>query len=123
MSTYYYFHCTKHQVSGGCWTRQAWRWGNADLIDAFKFVMYHVAECGEENIGMHSEHDDDAWANTSFEDEHRRAHLEQTAHIMPHSNDWAFMAEHGKSADWKALWVAAELARLEPPAAGLGKPQ
>lgn len=117
MSTYYYFHCDKHQVSGGCWTRQAWGWGNADLIDAFKFVMYHVSECGPENIGMHSEHDDDDYANTSFEDEHRREHLEQTVDIFPRSDDWRFMGGQAPGTDFKAAWVQQQLSEL--PAAGL----
>lgn len=115
MSTYYYFHCTKHHVAGGCWTRQAWGWGNADLIDAFKFVMYHVDNCGPESIGMHSEHQDDDWDNTSFEDEHRRPHLEQTVNIFPHSNDWAFMASaSGSGGRLSQLWTEAELAELPP---------
>jgi hypothetical protein len=115
MSTYYYFHCAKHQASGGCWTRQAWGWGNADLIDTFKFVMYHVRECGPENIGMHSEHEDfgSDWANTSFEDEHRRPHLEATRGIFPHSNDWQFVEDAPKNADLDQLWTEAELAELE----------
>lgn len=115
MSTYYYFHCDKHQVSGGCWTRQAWGWGNADLIDAFKFVMYHVAECGPENIGMHSENDEHAYTPTNYDTDGslRREFLEQTAHIFPRSGDWGFMASIPEGADYKAAWVNAEMAHLD----------
>lgn len=115
MSTYYYFHCTKHQASGGQFTRQAWGAGNADLIDAFKFVMYHVLECGPESIGMHSEHDDDDYAATHYgvDDEIRRQFLEETRHIFPRSNDWGFMQNVEPGQDHKELWVAAELAELD----------
>lgn len=120
MSTYYYFHCKKHQQSGGCFTRQAWGYGNADLIDTFKFVMYHVAECGTENIGMHSEHEDDPYTPTNFDNEDgaRREFLEQTAHIFPHSNDWGFMSRLPEGGDPKTLWVAAELAELSDDTSG-----
>ena len=103
MSTYYYFHCTKHQESGGCWTRQAWGYGNADLIEAFKFVMYHVRECGEQNIGMHSEHDDDGYTSTCIDDDARAAFLENTRDIFPHSDDRAFMVDH--RGNEKVAWV------------------
>lgn len=115
MSTYYYFHCTKHQESGGCWTRQAWGYGNADLIDAYKFVMYHVAECGPESIGMHSEHEDYEYTPTGYDTEggKRREHLEQTRHIFPRSDDWGFMAKIPEGEQYKDQWVTEELARLD----------
>lgn len=109
MSTYYYFHCTKHKLSGGLFTRQAWGSGNADLIDTFKFVMYHTLQCGPESIGVHSEHDDDEWANTNFDDEPRRQHLNDTAHIFPRSNDWEFVSNGPAGTDLNAEWIAAEL--------------
>ncbi|WP_094359871.1 hypothetical protein [Mycobacterium marinum] len=118
MSTYYYFHCEKcRQLSGGCFTRQAWGYGNADLIDTFKFVMHHIRECGEQHIGMHSEYADDGRTTTSFDTEggQRRQHLEATADIWPYSNDWGFMAEHGHKeiAELKRLWVDSEIAELQ----------
>lgn len=112
MSTYFYFHCSEHKVSGGCWTRQAWGLGNADLIDAFKFVMYHVSECGPDSVGIHSEYDDEGWGNTSFEKEHRRQHLEQTAHIFPRSDDWEFMAQIPNGEDFRERWVRDQLAEI-----------
>jgi hypothetical protein len=113
VSTYYYFHCTKHQSSGGCFTRQAWGAGNAELIDSFKFVMHHVLECGPESIGMHSEHYDDDWSNTNVDGDARRQHLEDTAHIFPRSNDWEFVNHGPKGTDLNAEWIAAQLATLE----------
>src|ERR1700757_2901469 len=99
MSTYYYFHCKKHQISGGWYSRQMWGAGNADLIDTFKFVMHHALECGPENIGMHSEYDEQAyWPTTNSPSdgddnsgESRRQHLLDTAKIWPHSDDWRHM--------------------------------
>jgi hypothetical protein len=111
MSTYYYFHCTAHQQSGGNFTRQAWGYGNADLIDTFKFVMYHVSECGPENIGMHSEHDANEYTSTGCDNPGaRREFLAATAHIFPRSNDWKFMEEH--RADARQEWIAAELGEI-----------
>lgn len=117
MSTYYYHHCTKCQLSGGLFTRQAWGCGNADLIDTFKFVMWHISECGPEYIGMHSEHEDDQYSNTNcdLDGGHRRQHLNQTAHIFSRSNDWQFMAEAPPGTDLEQLWLEQELAELEPP--------
>lgn len=114
MSTYYYFHCTKHQQSGGCFTRQAWGYGNADLIDTFKFVMYHVRECGEQHIGMHSEHDDDSYTPTHIDEEgSRREFLEWTRGIFPRSNDWEFVNHGPTGTDLDAEWIRAELAELD----------
>jgi hypothetical protein len=115
VSTYYYFHCTKHRLSGGCFTRQAWGAGNADLIDTFKFVMYHVLECGPENIGLHSEHEDDDWANISVDDDVRRQHLRDTEHIFPHSDDWDFMDRLLPGTNMKQAWLSAEMAKLDNP--------
>jgi hypothetical protein len=117
VSTYYYFHCTNHQPrqAGGCWTRQAWGWGNADLVDAFKFVMLHVRDCGEQYIGMHSEHADDNDTNTSYEDEHRRPFLEAARGIFPHSDDWAFMDKLPEKTNPDDAWTQAELAELPAP--------
>lgn len=109
MSTYYYFHCTKHMESGGCWTRQAWGYGNADLIEAFKFVMHHVRTCGEEHIGMHSEHNDDEYVSTVIDDDARRAFLEATRGIWPHSDDWAFVRREDGTVDG---WVDEELVKV-----------
>lgn len=115
MSTYYYFHCTKHKQSGGCWTRQAWGYGNADLIESFKFVMYHIRECGPESIGMHSEHEDNEYINIDSNEDSRREFLSVTADIMPRSNDWEFMGRYGSRGNWKEQWVAEELAEIEEP--------
>jgi len=88
MSTYYYFHCKAHRQSGGNFTRQAWGYGNADLIDTFKFVMYHVAECGPESIGVHSEYDSTGYESTAHGDI-RRAFLVATADIRyRYVTDW-----------------------------------
>ena len=112
MSTYYYFHCNKHQLSGGLFTRQAWGYGSADLIDTFKFVMYHVKECGPENIGMHSEHEEENWIQTNCGGK-RRQHLLDTRDIFPHSDDWEFMENIPHGEDYNPFWVETELARLE----------
>lgn len=55
MSTYYELRCDACDQQGGFFSRQAWGWGNANLIENHKFLMHHAA-CGE--IEILSEHDD-----------------------------------------------------------------
>lgn len=46
MSTYYALTCPKcKETSGFSFSRQAWGWGNADIVETFKFLMAH-AMCG-----------------------------------------------------------------------------
>ena len=61
MSTYYALTCPKCKESSGfSFSRQAWGWGNADIIETFKFLMAH-AECGDNyktDLQIVSEHSD-----------------------------------------------------------------
>ncbi|MDH4130057.1 MAG: hypothetical protein OEV44_14970 [Spirochaetota bacterium] len=84
MSTYYYFECKEcNKVGKGIFTRQAWGWGNADIIDCFQFIMKHSAQCGSENISIKSEYD--------FEDEGRIPETDNAEDLndyFPYSEDW-----------------------------------
>lgn len=87
MSTYYHFYCSKCDRRGGMFTRQAWGWGNFDIIESFKFLAYHTRECGEEYIAVHSEHRELGTDETLEPGDFERF-AEKTRGIMPHSNDW-----------------------------------
>jgi len=39
MSTYYKFQCSECKKTGGFFSRQAWGWGNADIVKNHKFIM------------------------------------------------------------------------------------
>ena len=52
MSTYYYFKCSKCDEIGGMLTRQAGGWGNFYVVSSFKFLAYHIKNCGPEYIGV-----------------------------------------------------------------------
>jgi len=58
MSTYYYFKCNKCDKIGGFFSRQAWGWGNFDIIASFKFLAKHCRDCGHEHLRIIWEHDD-----------------------------------------------------------------
>ncbi len=81
MSTYYYFVCNKCSKYGGFISRQAWGYGNFDIIDSFKFIVKHKQECGTENIGLAVEHD-------IFENYEEDKDLPSDKDVFPHSNDW-----------------------------------
>ena len=113
MSTYYSFKCDNCKLLGGFMSQQAWGTGNADLIDNFKFVMFHSLECGTGYIGVVSEHEQeyDDYEDTNLSGEIRCKHLEDTRHIMPSSSDWQFITNH-QDKEWakvKDLWVDSEL--------------
>ena len=65
MSTYYHFKCEKCKTKGGFFSRQMWGWGNFDIVDSFKFLSKHTRDCGEENIRVGSEHEDDDYKDSS----------------------------------------------------------
>jgi hypothetical protein len=121
MSTYYGFHCDKCKVTGGFLSSQAWGVGNFDIIDTFKFVMHHALECGQQNIGMHSEHDDayEEWPTVHLSGPDREKFLEDSKAIFPSSNDWQFIAEHiAKDRPWdqtKTEWLEKEQKRAKEP--------
>lgn len=50
MSTYYYFACRECREYGGFYSRQAWGWGNADLVASFAFLADHMGRCGHDAI-------------------------------------------------------------------------
>lgn len=81
MSTYYYFVCKKCSKYGGFLSRQAWGYGNFDIIDSFKFIVKHMQECGTEHIGIAVEHD-------IFENYEKDKELPSDEDVSPCSNDW-----------------------------------
>ena len=103
MSTYYYMRCDKCKQIGGFFSRQAWGWGNADIVETFKFMMLHTARCGHQHIRVISEHDD------QFFDERDEAlggewlgvekaqikFLEDSRRMFPCSCDWKLPDEKG----------------------------
>lgn len=101
MSTYYYFKCEKCKRTGGFLSRQAWGWGNFDIIDSFKFLGLHIAECGHDNIRMTWEHDDDC-----YNEEPKDSFLKRSEGIFPYSNDWEFMKKTEK--DYDKAWIENE---------------
>lgn len=104
MSTYYYFWCKKCDRTGGFLSRQAWGWGNFDIIDSFKFLALHIGACGEEYIGMVSEHSD-----RCYKEGNRVKFLEKTKDYWPYSNDW-------HTEEWPAFkekWMSDEIKQGE----------
>lgn len=55
MGTYYGLRCNKCKEQGGFFSRQAWGWGNADIIENTVFLMAH-AECFNKYQGEENEH-------------------------------------------------------------------
>lgn len=96
MSTYYNFYCTKCKKyqKDISFTRQAWGWGNADIINTFQFLMKHTDKCGHENIKICSEHDDiiDSAEDMNPPNYPHNGYTKDTAEDLkeyfPSSNDW-----------------------------------
>ncbi|MED4752201.1 hypothetical protein [Brevibacillus choshinensis] len=66
------------------------------MIESFKFLAHHIHTCGEDSIRVISEEVDD------YVDQLHKEYnefLEETKHLFPHSNDWAFLDR------WKELSV------------------
>ncbi len=92
MSTYYYFFCNNCQRRGGFLTRQAWGWGNFNIIDTFKFISYHSEKCGHKNIRIISEHDSEyEFDNIGIEE---IEYYREAEGIFPHSDDWEYMEKN-----------------------------
>ena len=72
MSTYYFIGCEKCKEIGGFYSKQAWGWGNMDIVETFKFLAFHTEKCGHENIKIISEHDDEIglWEKRASENEY-----------------------------------------------------
>lgn len=96
MSTYYYFSCTKCRTRGGVFGKQAWGWGDFDMIESFKYLAHHIRTCGEDSIRVISEDVEDYVDQLHGE---YNDFLEETKHIFPHSKDWQFLDQ------WKMLKV------------------
>jgi hypothetical protein len=92
MSTYYYFYCKDIKIKNGFFSRQAWGWGNFDIIASFKWLCYCIENYGANSIEIISEHDQqiDESLNNGFP-YIAKLHLEfliETRDIFPCSNDW-----------------------------------
>ena len=95
MSTYYYFYCKPANLIGGFFSKQTWGWGNADIIDSFKFIMYCTDKYGPDSISIVSEDclETLSAANVNNptdqkEREDIQRFLEETKDIFPYSRDW-----------------------------------
>ena len=88
MSTYYRFRCPVCDEAGGFFSRQAWGWGNCDIIDNFKFLASHVSQCNAKSLIIEGEHDERYWEDAAM------THLD--GDYFPHSEDWKRVADEGK---------------------------
>lgn len=92
MSTYYNFYCTKCKKyqKDISFTRQAWGWGNADIINSFQFLMKHTDTCGHENIKICSEHDEimDSYVPPENHNGYTKDTSEELNEYFPRSDDW-----------------------------------
>jgi len=80
MSTFYYLVDHKNKViSAGCFTRQAWGWGNCDVLHLLKFLMYVADHDGV--LGYISEHDDDPEGYETINDN-------DLVRYFPHDSVW-----------------------------------
>jgi hypothetical protein len=116
MSTFYYFECEKCKTRGGWFTRQAWGWGNFDIIESFKFICFHLEKCGAD-IRTVSEFDENSGIDLAEDDGARAQFLTNARGIFPRSDDWAFVARSmsKKGVDPDAGWTAKLLGNLKPP--------
>ncbi|WP_051217574.1 hypothetical protein [Paenibacillus assamensis] len=114
MSTYYYFKCNKCNRKGGFYSRQAWGWGNFDIIESFKFLAFHTDQCGEEYIRVISEHNDDYEEdlNTETLEFYKRDSYEN----FPLSNDWGFMMDVKEKGidELNEAWVTERIKGIKP---------
>jgi len=88
MSTYWTFGCKKCKEKGGFMGDTIGGAGGFDIIESFKFILYHTQRCQTESIFVMSEHED-----IYFEYEEASNFLDKTKDIFPGSNDWEFMCK------------------------------
>lgn len=114
MSTYYYFKCNKCKRKGGFFSRQAWGWGNFDIIDSFKFLAFHTDNCGEEYIIVISEHSEDYEEDLNIEI--INYYKKESFDHFPSSNDWKFMRENIEKdiETLNLLWVEEKTKGIKP---------
>ncbi len=95
MSTFYKLRCVVCGKTGGFFSRQVWGYGNADIVDTFKFMMLHTSTCQPEFESLHlevvSEHDEEYLAN---EEADEAALKKDAADMFPRSGDWAKMCKY-----------------------------
>lgn len=124
MSTYYYFACDECREYGGWFSRQAWGWGNMDIVDTFAFLAHHAEHNNwyqdQTALRVISEHDTyslhaEGWTKiVSRRDADAEGHLADYERVadypfatFPHSDDWrhheelfaAYRAQRGSAAD------------------------
>ena len=103
MSTYYQLRCDSCDQQGGFFSRQAWGWGNADLIENHKFLMHH-AECPTLRVlrEFDDEYGDKAaekrW-DDAIGDPESIAH-----HAWPHGEWKAVAGVIGQGKSWRDVW-------------------
>ena len=119
MSTYYKLRCGACEEQGGFFTRQAWGWGNADVIENTVFLMAH-ADCFDRYQG---DPETDTITNISEYDSGYRNDEESLRWIenlqnpesvagsaFPHGDEWKLVADGG---DIKAWWEASKSGKSE----------
>lgn len=101
MSTYYHLRCEECAEDGGFFSRQAWGWGNADIIENMVFLMQH-SDCNNEyqsdtnfRIICESVKPENAinWARTLSDPESR------SFDAFPRASEWK-IAEDGNIREW-----------------------
>lgn len=117
MSTYYYLHCSKCDVSEISFTRQAWGWGNVYPDETFDFLTHHTRECGEESICVVSEYDERAYPDNES-DSHVGACSKNGLIFTPTAQKhvWARLTSGG--ADLVAEAAFRRIYRCDPPDGG-----
>lgn len=119
MSTYYKLRCGACEEQGGHFTRQAWGWGNSDVIENTVFLMAH-ADCFDkyqgdsetETITVISEHDPQY--NNDEESLKWIENLQDSESVagsaFPHCDEWKLVADGG---DIKAWWDVQKLGKTD----------
>ena len=103
MSTNYHLRCEECQEDGGFFSRQAWGWGNSDIIENMVFLMQH-SDCndqyqGETSFRIISEYSETNaenylnWAKTLSDPESK------AFNAFPRANEWQ-IAEDGNIREW-----------------------
>ena len=109
MSTDYKFVCgTCGAVSDGMLTRRYSGLGYFDIIDVYKFLMYHAVTLGHTGIEFMAGHDDRTliYGNEPAVGLMKRSEfLEATRGIFPGSADWEFMRVNWNKPDFEEVWT------------------
>ena len=113
MSTFFHFACENCKAQGGMLSRQAWGYGNFDIIASFKFLAYHIDHCGHEYVRMVMEQDSGYTDSIVEGREAVQAFLDDTRRYFPRSDDWKIVSDMGHDPDLAEFeWRKRELENM-----------